>query len=36
VSSTTPPPIVTTGENWRMMKRSPGSSSAGSRNTMRA
>ena len=25
-----PPPIVTTGENWRMMKRSPGKSSAGS------
>ena len=36
VSSTTPPPIVTTGENMRMMKRSPGSSSAGSRSTMRA
>ena len=35
VSITTPPPMVTTGENMRMMKRSPGSSSAGSRRTMR-
>jgi len=32
----TPPPIVTTGENIRMMKRSPGAASAGSRNTRRA
>ncbi len=35
-SSTMPPPIVTTGENWRMMKRSPGSSSDGSGNFSRA
>src|ERR1035438_2582608 len=29
-SSTTPPPRVTTGENWRMMNRSPGSRRSGS------
>ena len=28
-SSTTPPPIVMTGENWRMMKRSPGKQQRG-------
>ncbi len=34
-SSTTPPPMVATGENMRMMKRSPGNSRAASRNTSR-
>ena len=36
MSSTTPPPMVTTGENMRMIKRSPGSSSSGSRSRKRA
>ena len=34
-SSTSPPPIVTTGENIRIMKRSPGRSSIGLRRTIR-
>ena len=35
-SSTTPPPMVITGENWRTMKRSPGSSSNGASSLRRA
>ena len=35
ISSTTPPPMVTTGENMRTMKRSPGSISSGSLRTRR-
>ena len=35
-SRTTPPPMVMTGENWRMIKRSPGSSSASSVSFRRA
>jgi len=35
LSTTMPPPMVVTGENLRMMKRSPGSSSAGSRRIIR-